>query len=208
MFHGVVHPWRTTWISVLIKSEISCSLLPICASLNWQWKEGHTPPWINKEILRLIKKKKKLWHELKAQPSQSLRQMFKDLRSTVKKIIRSEYHKYLQHLSDVLKENLKRFWFYHSIKSKSKRLPDISTYKPEEQANLINIYFRSVFWKVLHWCITSMITSVPIVTQILCHVIQLKSKGYYKRLMPASLLGKTKFLLGNWRKQHICLQSH
>ena len=84
--------------------------------------------WINKGILLLIKKKKKPWHQLKAQPWESLRQKFKELRSTVKKLITSEYHKYLQHFSDVLKENPKRFWSYHSIKSKSKRLPDISTY--------------------------------------------------------------------------------
>ena len=116
-------------------------------------KRWTNPPWINKEILRLIKKKKKLWDQLKAQQSESLRQTFKDLRSTVKKLIRSEYHKYLQHLSDVLKENPKRFWSCHSIKSKSKRLPDISTYngitatKPQEQANLLNIHFHSVFCK-------------------------------------------------------------
>ena len=35
-------------------------------------KRRTNPPWINKEILRLIKKKKKLWHQLKAQPSESL----------------------------------------------------------------------------------------------------------------------------------------
>ena len=111
------------------------------------------PPWINKEILRLIEKKKRLWHQLKAQPSESLTQTFKDIRRKIKKLIRSEYHKYLQHLSDVLKENPKRFWSYHSIKTKSKRLPDISTYseiiatKPQEQANLYNIHFRSVFCK-------------------------------------------------------------
>ena len=109
------------------------------------------PPWINKEILRLIEKKKRLWHQLKAQPSESLTQTFKDIRRKIKKLIRSEYHKYLQHLSDVLKENPKRFWSYHSIKTKSKRLPDISTYgeiiatKPQEQANLYNIHFHSVF---------------------------------------------------------------
>lgn len=61
-------------------------------------KRRTNPPWINREILRLIKKKKILWHQLKAQPSES----------------------------------------YHSIKTKSKRLPDISTYgeiiatKPQE----------------------------------------------------------------------------
>ena len=76
-------------------------------------KRRTNPPWINREILRLIKKKKILWHQLKAQPSES----------------------------------------YHSIKTKSKRPPDISTYneiiatKPQEQANLYNIHFRSVFCK-------------------------------------------------------------
>lgn len=58
-------------------------------------KRWTNPPRINKEVLRLIKKKKKLWHQLKAQPSESLRQTFKELRSTVKTLIRSEYHKYL-----------------------------------------------------------------------------------------------------------------
>ena len=116
-------------------------------------KRRTNPPWINKDLLRLIKKKKRLWRQLKTHPSEILRQMFKDLRSTIKKSIRSEYHKYLQHLSDVLKENPKRFWSYHSIKTKSKRLPDISTYngiyatKPQEQANLLNIHFHSVFCK-------------------------------------------------------------
>ena len=43
-------------------------------------KRRTNPPWINKEILRLIKKKKKLWHQLKAQPSESLSQKFKDLK--------------------------------------------------------------------------------------------------------------------------------
>ena len=62
-------------------------------------KRRTNPPWINKEILRLILKKKSLWHQLKAQPSESLSQKFKDSRSKIKKLIRPEYHKYLQHLS-------------------------------------------------------------------------------------------------------------
>ena len=69
----------------------------------------------------------------------------------VKRLIRSEYKRYLQHLSSQLKANPKRFWSYHSIKSKSKRLPEVITYngrsvsKPQEQANLFNIHFHSVF---------------------------------------------------------------
>ena len=35
-------------------------------------KRRSNPPWINNEILRFIKKKKKLWHQLKAQLSEFL----------------------------------------------------------------------------------------------------------------------------------------
>ena len=111
------------------------------------------PPWITKDILNKIKKKKRLWRKLKAHPSEALSSKFKELRRSVKRLIRSEYKRYLQHLSSQLKANPKRFWSYHSIKSKSKRLPEVITYngrsvsKPQEQANLFNIHFHSVFCK-------------------------------------------------------------
>ena len=99
----------------------------------------------------MIKKKKWLWRKLKARPSEALSQKFKELRRSVKQVIRSEYKRYLQHLASQLKVNAKRFWSYHSIKSKSKRLPEVIKYnersatKPQEQANLFNIHFHSVF---------------------------------------------------------------
>ena len=98
-----------------------------------------------------IKKKKRLWRKLKARPSEILNRKFKELRRSVKQLVRSEYKRYLEHLSSQLKLNPKRFWSYHSIKSKSKRLPDVNTYngrsaiKPHEQATLFNIHFHSVF---------------------------------------------------------------
>ena len=101
----------------------------------------------------MIKRKKRLWRKLKARPSEALSQKFKELRRSVKQVIRSEYKRYLQHLASQLKVNAKRFWSYHSIKSKSKRLPEVITYngrsatKPQEQANLYNIHFHSVFCK-------------------------------------------------------------
>ena len=164
------------WNCAFLEDDVDCcadnvkDLLLTAADMcipHFTVKRKTNPPWINKDVLHLIKKKKKLWRQLKAEPSESLSKKFKDLRSKTKKKIRSEYYKYLWHLSGVLKENPKRFWSYHSIKSKSKRLPDIGTYngiiatKPQEQANLYNIHFHSVFCKDS--------VSVP---SILVHTIQ------------------------------------
>ena len=116
-------------------------------------KKKTNPPWITKEILNKITKKKRLWRKLKANPSEILSRQFKELRRSVKQLVRSEYKRYLEHLSSQLKVNPKRFWSYHSIKSKSKPLPDVNTYnrrsaiKPHEQATLFNIHFHSVFCK-------------------------------------------------------------
>ena len=54
---------------------------------------------------------------------------------------------------DKLKLNPKKFWSFHSLKSKAKRLPEIITYRsrvksakdPLEKASLFNEFFGSVF---------------------------------------------------------------
>lgn len=101
----------------------------------------------------MVKKKRKLWGRLKSEPSTQLRERFKQLRSETKKLIRSNYREYLVKLSESLKDNPRRFWSFHSIKTKSRRLPEsvfyegVSTSKPSEQANLFNLHFHSVFSK-------------------------------------------------------------
>ena len=47
-------------------------------------KKKINPPWITKDIFIMIKKKKRLWRKLKARPSESLSQKFKELRRSVK----------------------------------------------------------------------------------------------------------------------------
>ena len=54
-------------------------------------KKKTNPPWITKEILNKIKKKKRLWRKLKAHPSEILSLRFKELRRSVKQLVRSEY---------------------------------------------------------------------------------------------------------------------
>ena len=111
------------------------------------------PPWIDKDVLKLVRKKKILWKHLKACPSPELTTRFKVLRKQTKSIISLKYSQYLKSLSDKLKTNPKEFWSFHSLKSKTKRLPEVltSTSKsksakdPVDKASLFNEFFSSVF---------------------------------------------------------------
>ena len=49
------------------------------------------------------KKKKRLWRKLKVHPSEILSRKFKELRKSVKQLVRSEYKRYLELLSSQLK---------------------------------------------------------------------------------------------------------
>ena len=83
------------WNCAFLEDDVDCcadkvkdlllAAADICITL-FKVKRRTNPPWINKEILRLIKKKKRLWHQLKAQSSEFLSQKFEDLRSKIKKI--------------------------------------------------------------------------------------------------------------------------
>lgn len=106
-------------------------------------KQKARPPWIDKDVMKLVWKKKALWKRLKNNPSTELTSNFKLLRKETKKLISSKYCKYLKFLADKLISNPK-FWSFHSIKSKSKRLPEVVTYSrvgksaknPTEKAHL------------------------------------------------------------------------
>ena len=52
-------------------------------------KKKTNPPWITKEVLNKIKKKKRLWRKLKAHPSEVLSRKFKELRRSVKQLVGS-----------------------------------------------------------------------------------------------------------------------
>ena len=66
-------------------------------------------------------------------------------------MISLKYSRYLKLLSEPLKNNPKKFWSFHSLKSKTRRIPSIVTFKlksasdPAEKASLFNEFFSSVF---------------------------------------------------------------
>ena len=112
------------------------------------------PPWITAEIMRLIRKKKALWKRMKTTSSPDLFMRFKQLRKQTKKCIATSYHQYLQSLSEKLKVHPKKFWSFHAIKSKTKRLPAVVTYKDRsasesvDKAALLNEVFITVYSSV------------------------------------------------------------
>ena len=111
------------------------------------------PPWIDKDVLKLVRKKKVLWKRLKASPSPELTTRFKLLRKRTKSIISLKYSQYLKSLLDKLKTNPKKFCSFHSLKSKIKRLPEVltstgkskSAKDPVDKVSLFNEFFSSVF---------------------------------------------------------------
>ncbi|PFX16207.1 Neuropeptide FF receptor 1 [Stylophora pistillata] len=117
-------------------------------------KKKLNPPWITREGLRLVKKKRKLWGRLKSGASIQLRERFKQLRFETKKLIRSNYREYLVKLSESLKDTIPSV-FGRFTPSKP-NLGDylnrffyegVSARKPSEQAKLLNLHFHSVFSK-------------------------------------------------------------
>lgn len=60
------------------------------------------PPWITAEVMKLIRKKKTLWKKMKINSSPDLFMFFKQLRKQTKKCIATNYHQYLQSLSEKL----------------------------------------------------------------------------------------------------------
>ena len=108
-------------------------------------------------MMTLVRKKKALWKRLKNNPSTELTSNFKLLRKETKKLISSRYFKYFKFLADKLKKNPKKFWFFHAIKSKSKRLPEVVRYSsegksaknPTGKAQLFNEFLSTLFTKIM-----------------------------------------------------------
>ena len=116
-------------------------------------KKRSRPPWIDNDIMKLIRKKKRLWKRIKSNNSVELFEKFKALRRETKKQIDAGYRSYLHTLSEKLQDNPKHFWSFHSMKSKSKRIPETVVYGNYSSSDLtskvelFNSYFRSIYKK-------------------------------------------------------------
>ena len=120
-------------------------------------KGRNSPPWMNGNIIHTISwEKEAARRKLKSSPTDALRTKFKELRATVKKMVKESRASLFNSLDSTFQSNLKRFW---SI-NKQSTIPDTmsmnSTYgtttskptsvsTPSGIADMFNRYFISVF---------------------------------------------------------------
>ena len=73
-------------------------------------KCGNPVPWIDSNILNLIKKKNSVRQKLKSHPNAGLRDKFKSLRAQVKKLLRESYDHFYDSIDTGFRFNPKRLW--------------------------------------------------------------------------------------------------
>ncbi|KAK2551658.1 hypothetical protein P5673_027439, partial [Acropora cervicornis] len=114
-------------------------------------KDANRPPWIDKEVLLLIRKKNRIRRKAKLKDSVNLWERFRELRRQVKKIVEFKKRSHLFKLSCSLGENPHKFWSYYKTITKTTRIPRVIKHewvqatRPIDQANLFNMFFHSVF---------------------------------------------------------------
>ena len=114
-------------------------------------KRRSRPPWICNDIMKLIRKKRKLWKQVKSNGSPGIFLKFKELRKETKRLINTSYYNYLKSLPGKLQDNPKHFWSFYSVKSKTKRIPETVIYDnvcstdTSSNVELFNKFFHSIY---------------------------------------------------------------
>ena len=90
----------------------------------WEILKGRNPvPWIDSNILNLIKKKNSVRHKLKSHPNAGLRDKFKSLRAQVKKLLRESPYHFYDSIDTGFRLTFKRLWSILRLHSKSYPIP-------------------------------------------------------------------------------------
>ena len=111
-----------------------------------------TPPWIDLECLKLIRKKNRTLSRAKKSKNPETEKKFRVLRNRIKNLINHKARIYVNNLCENLYGNPKKFWSFLKTKTKSNSLPQIlrtingiEAKTDLEKANLLNDYFYSTF---------------------------------------------------------------
>ena len=87
-------------------------------------KDANRPPWIDKEVLLLIKKKNRTRRKAKLKDSVNLWERFRELRRQVKKMVKFKKRGHLM-LSSSLRDNSRKLWSYYKAITKTTRIPGL-----------------------------------------------------------------------------------
>lgn len=114
-------------------------------------KDLNRPPWIDTDVLHLIRKKERVRRRARRTDSPYQWSKFRKIRSEVKKLIKFNRRNYIDKLGNSLKSNPKKIWSYYKLITKTSRIPSEISYgqvnatNHMDQENLFNAFFHSVF---------------------------------------------------------------
>ena len=185
---------NTSWDQCFVPNDVDASLSNWCAVFltvvnqhvpKSKTRNIHDHPWIDKELLSLIKRKNK--QRLKANRTGCVHdaQKFKDLRRLTKQLISQKKKEYATKLRDSVTENPKRFWSFvkssRSVKITANFLRDNQSFITDsrDKANLLNSFFHSVFSPAQATTATS---NLPLSSDTALSNIQLTENEVFKAL--------------------------
>ena len=109
------------------------------------------PPWLNKNVMRTIRKKRKLWNAYKNTKNYEDYLAYKNIENLVKKSVRKPQKKLESRLAKDIKKNPKAFYKYINSKSGNRetvgplKVDDVLIENDKVIAEKLNVFFASVF---------------------------------------------------------------
>ena len=114
-------------------------------------KENNTRPWIDKDVINILRQKNKLRKIAKESRQQKDIENYNSKRKDAKQILNNKYSEYLNDIKLSFKDNPKKFWSFVKVTTKSSSYPQFLRYGnlfstcSVDKANIFNDFFQSVF---------------------------------------------------------------
>lgn len=97
-------------------------IISLCTPTYKNFKR-HYPPWFTAHIISLIRHKSHLHHKFKKHNTESHRQEYRQLRTTIKHEIKLSYSNYIQNIEYDIKTEPTKFWSFIQSKKNKPRIP-------------------------------------------------------------------------------------
>ena len=144
----MIHDMETDWNAFKTTLTDLCDKFIPKKTVN----EIKQPPWLKRDLLRLVRQKRAAWRAYTVSKKDADLQIFKAIQKKVKKLIKNAKHNYEKEISRNAKTNPKLFYSYLSKKKKSRiqvgPLKDEAgdlCYDSKGMAEAFNKHYTSVF---------------------------------------------------------------
>lgn len=143
-------------------TEMTEALVPLKKKMNG----SRGPLWMDGEIRKAIKEKKKAWNRWKRTKEEEAKKEYKQWESKTKKLIRNKKNGLERQIAKDCKDNPKRFYSYINSSRRSRSMigplikDGVQVVDSKNKAKYLNEYFSSVFTR----CSTAPPTKAPIGT--------------------------------------------